>query len=64
MYSMEDNINFIRGKKIYVKTTILESVVELVHEGEYKVCHYFKEIVKNNDFVDQTVDEKINWEHD
>ena len=60
---MQDNKQFISGSKVYVKLTILESVVKL-HGGEYSVDHYFKEIIKKNDFVEQTVDEKINWEDD
>ena len=63
MYSMEDNRNFLESHKIYVKTTILESIVELLHD-KYFVTHHLKEIVKNNDFVHKTVDEKFNWEHD
>lgn len=60
---MHDNRRFISGSRVYVKTTILGSVVEL-HSNEYSVNHYFKEIIKNNDLVEQTVDEKINWEDD
>ena len=60
---MEDNRRFISGSRVYVKTTILESVVENFGD-EYSVNHYFKEIIKNNDFVEQTIDEKINWEDD
>lgn len=60
---MHDNRRFISGTKIYVKTTILESVVE-IHGDQYTVNHYLKEIVKNNDFIDRSVDEKINWEDD
>ena len=60
---MCDNRRFISGSRVYVKTTILESVVEL-HNDEYSVNHYFKEIIKKNDLVEQTVDEKINWEDD
>lgn len=60
---MHDNRRFISGSKIYTKTTILESVVEKSF-GEYTVNHYFKEIVKKNDGIDQTVDEKTNWEDD
>ena len=63
MYSIEDNRNFLESHKIYVKTTILESIVELLHD-KYFVTHHLKEIVKNNDFVHKTVDEKFNWEHD
>lgn len=60
---MQDNRNFISGSKVYTKTTILESVVEKRYDG-YTVNHYFKEIIKKNDGIDQTVDEKTNWEDD
>lgn len=60
---MQDNKQFISGSRVYVKLTILESVVKLDY-GEYSVDHSFKEIIKENDFVEQTVDEKINWEDD
>lgn len=60
---MQDNRRFISGFKVYVKTTVLESVVEL-HNNEYSINHYFKEIIKKNDLVEQTVDEKTNWEDD
>lgn len=60
---MQDNRRFISGTKVYTKTTILESVVDKSN-GEYTVNHYFKEIIKKNDGIDQTVDEKTNWEDD
>ena len=60
---MHDNRRFISGTKIYVKTTILESVVDK-YGDQYIVNHYFKEIVKKNDSIDQSVDEKTNWEDD
>ena len=63
MHSMHDDRRFISGTKIYVKTTILESVVDK-YGDQYIVNHYFKEIVKKNDSIDQSVDEKTNWEDD
>ena len=60
---MHDNRRFISGTKIYVKTTILESVVDK-YGDQYIVNHCFKEIVKKNDSIDQSVDEKTNWEDD
>ena len=42
---MHDNRRFISGSEIYVKTTILESVVDK-YGDKYTVHHYFKEIVK------------------
>ena len=60
---MQDNHRFISGDKIYTKTTILESIVEKCG-NKYTVDHLFKEIIKKNDSIDKSMDEKINLEYD
>lgn len=42
---MHDSRDFIFGATVFVKTTILESIVEK-HFDSYTVHHYFKEIIK------------------
>lgn len=60
---MHDSRDFIFGATVFVKTTILESIVEK-HFDSYTVHHYFKEIIKKNDEIENTVNERTNWERD
>ena len=60
---MQDNRKFIFENTIYTKTTILESIVE-EYNNKYTVHHFLKEIIKKNDLIDKTVDEKISWAND
>ena len=60
---MQDNHRFISGNTIYTKTTILESTVDK-YGNQYQVHHFFKEIIKKNDSIDKSIDEKINLEDD
>ena len=61
IYSMQNNHRFISGNTIYTKTLILETIVDK-YGDKYTIHHLFKRIIKENDSINQSVDEQNCWE--
>ena len=57
---MQNNHRCISGHTIYTKTLIFETTVHK-YGDEYTINHLFKRIIKENDSINQSIDEQNHW---